>query len=360
MYECIRHDVEFVLAGSIRDDGPLPDTIMDLREAQLARARPGELNYASGTIGATPFLAGELFNYMAKVKIVRIAYKGTGPSMIGVMSGESQLMFPGAGSVWSHVEQGRLRALGVASLKPSPLTPGLEPIALTVPGYESTSNIAFFAPAKTPQAIIDRLHQEIVKAVHRPEVKDVMFKGGVEPAGSDAQRARRLRGDGHRPHHENARRDRIQERTRCRMNDPTYNYDVLIVGGGNAACSAAHAALEKTKSVASSRKRPSATAAATARMTGHMRFVFNGIEDLRPLVRDMSDDELHKLLDGGLPKRDRGDVLGRDDARHQQSERSGPAAGARHASRSKTVQWLASKGPRLGAGAVSRTTTCSR
>ena len=150
----------------------------------LARARPGELNYASGTIGATPFLAGELFNYMAKVKIVRIAYKGTGPSMIGVMSGESQLMFPGAGSVWSHVEQGRLRALGVASLKPSPLTPGLEPIALTIPGYESTSNIAFFAPAKTPQAIIDRLHQEIVKAVHRPEVKDVMFKGGVEPAGT--------------------------------------------------------------------------------------------------------------------------------------------------------------------------------
>ena len=66
----------------------------------LARARPGELNYASGTVGATPFLAGELFKYMAKVNIVRVAYKGTGPSMIGVMSGESQLMFPGAGSVW--------------------------------------------------------------------------------------------------------------------------------------------------------------------------------------------------------------------------------------------------------------------
>ena len=150
----------------------------------LARARPGELNYASGTVGATPFLAGELFKYMAKVNIVRVAYKGTGPSMIGVMSGESQLMFPGAGSVWSHVEQGRLRALGVASTKPSPLTPGLQPIALTVPGYESTSNIAFFAPAKTPQPIIDRLHQEIVKAIHRPEVKEILFKGGVEPLGS--------------------------------------------------------------------------------------------------------------------------------------------------------------------------------
>jgi tripartite-type tricarboxylate transporter receptor subunit TctC len=150
----------------------------------LAKARPGQLNYASGTVGATPFLAGELFKYMAKVDIVRVAYKGTGPSMIGVMSGESQLMFPGAGSVWSHVEGGRLRALGVASTKPSPLTPGLQPIALTVPGYESTSNIAFFAPAKTPQPIIDRLHSEIVKAIHKPDVKEILLKGGVEPLGS--------------------------------------------------------------------------------------------------------------------------------------------------------------------------------
>ena len=150
----------------------------------LAKSRPGDLNYASGTVGATPFLAGELFKYMAGVNIVRVAYKGTGPSMIGVMSGEAQVMFPGAGSAWSHVEQGRLRALGVASTKPSRLTPGLQPIGLTVPGYESTSNIAFFAPAKTPQAIIDRLHQEIVKAVHKPEVKEILFKGGVEPLGT--------------------------------------------------------------------------------------------------------------------------------------------------------------------------------
>jgi tripartite-type tricarboxylate transporter receptor subunit TctC len=153
----------------------------------LARAHPGKLNYASGTIGATPFLAGELFKYMAQVNIVRVAYKGTGPSIVGTMSGEVELMFPGAGSVWSHVEQGRLRALGVASMTPSPLTPGLQPIALTVPGYESTSHIAFFAPAKTPPAIIERLNQEIVKAVHKPEVRELLFKGGVEPIGSTAK-----------------------------------------------------------------------------------------------------------------------------------------------------------------------------
>jgi tripartite-type tricarboxylate transporter receptor subunit TctC len=150
----------------------------------LAKARPGDLNYASGTVGATPFLAGELFKHMAGVNIVRIAYRGTGPSMIGVMSGEAHLMFPGAGSVWTHVEQGRLRALGVASAKPSPLTPGLQPIALTVPGYEATTNIAFFAPAKTPPAIVERLHQEIVKAIFKPSVKELMFNAGVEPVGT--------------------------------------------------------------------------------------------------------------------------------------------------------------------------------
>ena len=154
---------------------------------QLAKSRPGELNYASGTVGATPFLAGELFKYMAGVNIVRIAYKGTGPSMIGVMAGEAQVMFPGAGSAWSHVENGRLRALGVASTKPSRLTPGLQPIALTVPGYEATSNIAFMAPARTPQPILDRLHQEIVKAIHRPDVKALLLKGGVEPIGTSAK-----------------------------------------------------------------------------------------------------------------------------------------------------------------------------
>ncbi|HYH42330.1 MAG TPA: tripartite tricarboxylate transporter substrate-binding protein [Burkholderiales bacterium] len=156
----------------------------------LAKARPGELNYASGTVGATPFLAGELFKYMAGVNIVRVAYKGTGPSMIGVMSGEAQVMFPGAGSAWNLIEQGKLRALGVASAKPSPLTPGLQPIGLTVKGYESTSQMAFLAPAGTPAAIIERLHQEIVKAINRPDVKKMLFKGGVETEGTTPKELR--------------------------------------------------------------------------------------------------------------------------------------------------------------------------
>jgi tripartite-type tricarboxylate transporter receptor subunit TctC len=153
----------------------------------LARARPGALNYASGTIGATPFIAGELFKYMARVNIVRVPYSGTGPSVIGLISGEVEVMFPGAGSVWHFVEQKRLRALGVASSKPSALTPGLQPIALTVPGYESTSNIAFFVPAKTPAAIISRLNRELVAALGKPDVREKLLKGGVEAVGSSPE-----------------------------------------------------------------------------------------------------------------------------------------------------------------------------
>lgn len=96
-------------------------------------------------------------------------------------------MFPGAGSVWHFVEQKRLRALGVASSKPSTLTPGLQPIALTVPGYESTSNIAFFVPARTPAAIISRLNRELVAALGKPDVREKLLKGGVEAVGSSPE-----------------------------------------------------------------------------------------------------------------------------------------------------------------------------
>jgi tripartite-type tricarboxylate transporter receptor subunit TctC len=153
----------------------------------LARARPGDLNYASGTVGATPFIAGELFKYLAQVKIERVPYSGTGPSVIGLLSGEVEIMFPGAGSVWHFVQQNRLRALGVASARPSALTPGLPPVALTVPGYEATSNIAFFVPAKTPAAIVSRLNRELVLALGKAEVRERLLKGGVEAVGSSPE-----------------------------------------------------------------------------------------------------------------------------------------------------------------------------
>lgn len=153
----------------------------------LAKARPGQLNYAAGTIGAAPHLASELFNAMAQTNIVRVAYKGTGPSVIALLGGEVHLMIAGLGSVAPHIKTTKLRALAITSAKPSALAPELPTIAAVLPGYESTSVLGIFVPAKTPLAIVNRLQQEIARAVHKPEVRELLFNAGVESIGSTAE-----------------------------------------------------------------------------------------------------------------------------------------------------------------------------
>jgi len=154
----------------------------------LAKARPGELNYAAGTMGATPHLAAELFKAMAGVNIVRVAYKGTGPGLIGLISGEVGLMFPNAGSAMPHVKSGRLRALAVTTAQPSALVPGVPTLAASgVPGYESVSPQAVFAPARTPATIINRLNQEIVRVLSTADVKGKLFNTGIEVVGSSPE-----------------------------------------------------------------------------------------------------------------------------------------------------------------------------
>ena len=156
--------------------------VKTLRELiALAKARPGEINYAAGSIGATPHLAGEQFKVMAGVNVVRVPYKGTGPGMIGLMGGEVEFMFPGAASAWNYVKQKRLKALAVCSLKPSALFPGV--VTMTdsgLPGYESVSPQGVVVPAKTPAAVVARLHQELVKALNRAETKQRLGELGIE------------------------------------------------------------------------------------------------------------------------------------------------------------------------------------
>lgn len=150
----------------------------------LAKARPGQLNYAAGTIGAAPHLASELFNAMAQTHIVRVAYKGTGPSVIALLGGEVHLMIAGLGSVAPHIKAGKLRSLAITSARTSALAPELPTIASVLPGYESTSVLGMFVPAKTPLAIVNRLQQEIARAVNKPEVKELLFNAGVESNGT--------------------------------------------------------------------------------------------------------------------------------------------------------------------------------
>ncbi len=150
----------------------------------LAKAKPGALNYAAGTLGASPHLSGELFKAMAGVNILRIPYKGTGPALAGLMAGQAHMMIAGAGSVTGHVKSGRLRGLAVTSLKPSALMPGLPTLASELPGFESASMMGFFAPAQLPPAMVTRLHRDIVQVLNTREYTDRLFTAGVEVIGS--------------------------------------------------------------------------------------------------------------------------------------------------------------------------------
>ena len=131
----------------------------------LARSRPGELNYGGGGGGSTPHIAGELFKYMARVDIVRIRYKGTGPAMIGLLTGEVQLMFSALGPTVPHIKQGRMRAVAVTTTKRTRLAPELPTVAETLPGFEAEAAIGFFVPRKTPAAVVALLNREIVQAL---------------------------------------------------------------------------------------------------------------------------------------------------------------------------------------------------
>lgn len=149
----------------------------------LARARPGALNYSAGGGGSTPHIAAELFKYMASVKIVRINYKGSGPSMMGLFVGEVQLMFAALGPIMPHVKSGKVRALAVTTPRRSPLAPDLPAVGDFLPGYASEAAIGFFAPKRTPASIIKLLNHEILQALKATD-PHLVFNSGVEVVGS--------------------------------------------------------------------------------------------------------------------------------------------------------------------------------
>ena len=146
----------------------------------LARARPGILNYASTGGGAGPHLGAELFKSLARVNIQRINYKGTAPALTDVMSGQVQIMFSPPVAAMPQVKIGKLKALGVTSVKPSALVTGLPTVAAGLPGYEVVSKYGMFAPAKTSATIIARLNQELVRILKQPEMTARLLDAGAE------------------------------------------------------------------------------------------------------------------------------------------------------------------------------------
>ena len=152
----------------------------------LAKARPGALNYSAGGGGSTPHMAAELFNHMAKTKIVRINYKGSGPSMMGLFVGEVQMMFAALGPMMPHVKSGKVKALAITTLKRSPLAPDLPPVSDALPGYTSEAAIGFFAPRKTPAPIIKLLNGAISQALKGLD-SQLVFNAGVEIVGGSPE-----------------------------------------------------------------------------------------------------------------------------------------------------------------------------
>jgi len=151
----------------------------------LAKAKPGQLNYATGGTGSSNHLAAELFKSMAGINLVRIPYKGSGPAVNDLVSGQVQIMFPTTAAGLPHVKSGRLRALAVTSLQPSALAPGLPTVTDSgVPGYESVVMYALFAPAKTPAAIVKRVNKDLVQYLRSPAGTERLFTAGIEVVAS--------------------------------------------------------------------------------------------------------------------------------------------------------------------------------
>ena len=159
----------------------------------LAKSRPDQINYGSGGSGSSAHLAAELFNQMAGVKMREIPFKGAGPALIATLSGEVAVDFGNALTVKPLMQSGRLRALGIASVKRSETFPDLPTIAEAgVPGYRADAVLGFLAPANTPRAIIDLLNVEAHKAMRRPDTVEAMRSMAVDIALSTPEEFGRL------------------------------------------------------------------------------------------------------------------------------------------------------------------------
>ena len=153
----------------------------------LAKARPGQLNYASSGNGTTPHLSGELFNAMAGVKIVHIPYKGAGASVVDLLGGHVDLAFVSLSSVAPQLQAKKLRALAITSAKRSALMPELPTFdEAGLKGYEVTGWYGVLAPAGTPREIINRLHADINRALALGEMVQSLNAFGLEPAPSNS------------------------------------------------------------------------------------------------------------------------------------------------------------------------------
>jgi tripartite-type tricarboxylate transporter receptor subunit TctC len=147
----------------------------------LAKARPGQLSYASAGHGTASHLSGELFKSMAKVNMVHVPYKGNVPAITDLLTGQTSLLFATMPTVLPQVQAGRLKALAVTSSSRSPAAPELPTIAeAALPGYSVTNWIGIFAPAGTPRDIVQKLNGEIIRTMQAPDIQKRLVNEGAK------------------------------------------------------------------------------------------------------------------------------------------------------------------------------------
>ena len=156
-------------------------TVKDL--VALAKAKPGTLNFPSAGVGSSSHLAGEMLKSMAKIDMVHVPYKGGGPALIAMISGQVQIMFATLPAAMPHVKSARVRPIAMTTAKRSRAMPDLPTIAESgVTGYEAATWYGLLAPARTPQPVINRLHGEVVKILAGP-TRQRLEAQGFEPDG---------------------------------------------------------------------------------------------------------------------------------------------------------------------------------
>ena len=174
----------------VRNDFPVK-SVQDL--VALARKQPGKINYASAGVGSAAHLAMALLEHGAKVTFNHVPYKGGGPSMIAVSAGQVDFSMPAFPTSVPHIKAGRMRIIAVTGAKREPTMPDVPTVAESgVPGYEFEIWFGVFAPAATPKAIVTRLNQEIVKALSTAEMRDQLYKGGVNAESSTPEQLGKL------------------------------------------------------------------------------------------------------------------------------------------------------------------------
>jgi len=160
-----------------------------------AKAHPGKINFSSSGVGASSHLSGELFKMMAGLEITHVPYRGSGPSIADILSGNIQMSIDTVSTMLPHIQNGGMRALAVAGAK-NPTLPDLPTIAETLPGFDGDSINYITAPAATPQPIIERLHNEFNAILTDPDVAQRMVAQGMAPVvETQAELIRRVRSE---------------------------------------------------------------------------------------------------------------------------------------------------------------------